>query len=86
MAGRLQIHGNHGTQPVIPKNKPRGWLTKTGYVPKRNREPQVTVAKINSRTAENGLPYLGYFPTYGRGKTTKASLVVRLGTVSHGLH
>ena len=46
-------------------------LQKQVTCPNVTAQPQVTVAKINSRTAENGLPYLGYFPTYGRGKATE---------------
>ena len=83
----LQIHGNRGTQPLIPKTNLEVGLHKQVTCPNVTAQPQVTVAKVNSRTAKNGLPELGYFPILRKGKRyKKTSLVVRLGATSHGLH
>ena len=49
------LHENRGTQPVTSKTNLEVGLQKQVTGPKVTAQPQVTVAKVNSRTARNGL-------------------------------
>ena len=83
----LQIHGNRGTQPVIPKTNLEVGLPKTGYVPKRNRTTTGYSGQSKQSYCQKRATLARPLPNLRKGKATKkTSLVVRLGTVSHGLH
>ena len=71
MAGRTTDPRKPWYAASDPKTILEVGLQKQVTCPNVTAQPQVTEAKVHSRTAKNELPQLGYFPTYGRGKATK---------------